>query len=200
MIDPHRKAIYICHADGTVEPLEIEALVEKFAADPEIQASGLEPWVIQEVIESVLRYLREELNREQVSLKELRDLARMLQQHFYKQVVKTSPQRYDLDLFQTALKCGSAFELEFFPAIRSFIAATVPPRVKITPTSPLTPATVEDSEHSLYITGLKQCSKLLAGRRRWSKRCHQVRDEIVHFIREESIRIGAKRLTLAVLS
>ena len=53
---------------------------------------------------------------------------------------------------------------------------------------------------SLQITGLRRCAKFLSGRRRWSKRCSEMRDEIVARIRQEALRTGARDLAMVVLS
>ncbi len=186
MIQFHRHALMVCHENGRIEPLLIEDLVAHLARDAEPEPLEIEPWVLEIMVESVICHFQEELQRPQVSLKEFMDVTRTLLESLSQEVIRKNQHAFQLDLLETARRCGTGFELEFFSEIRRFFARNV--------------AGSSKRERRLCITGLRHCAKFLSGRSRWGKRCAEVRDEIVAFIREEATRMSSGNVIFAIRS
>jgi len=210
MIALHNQALLVCFADGHIEPLNLHDLVEHLARDFPRERADLPPWIVEGAVESLIRHFRENAKRNSVSLGEFIKTAHALLSSFIKETLDDRESERQLDLFATAQCCGSGFELEFFMAIRRFLGQR-DHRAKSSRSPPSFTASAEglsdppDDFHQksvkpLRFTGLCRCAKFLAGRRRWSKRCSQVRDEIVAFIRQEAAHNGARNLIVTVLS
>jgi hypothetical protein len=182
MNESHDKVLVICYEDGRQEPVSIKDLLEGLVMDKDL--AKLQPWVLEQIIESIFSYFKNDLKRESVSHTDFISLIRNLQKSFYQH---TNQNQRQLNLFDVAKTCGSAFELEFFSRIREFLTS------KTSPPSPYQQPPIE-------LTGLRQCCKFLAGRQRWSKRCAEVRDEIVNYIRTEAAKCNADELSLSVIS
>jgi hypothetical protein len=182
MNESHDKVLVICYEDGRQEPVSIKDLLEGLIVDKDL--AKLQPWVLEQIIESIFYYFKNDLKRESVSHTDFISLIRNLQKSFYQH---TNQNQRQLDLFDVAKTCGSAFELEFFSRIREFLTAK---------------ASAESPYHQppIELTGLRKCCKFLAGRQRWSKRCAEVRDEIVNFIRTEASKCNVDQLSLSVTS
>lgn len=207
MIQFQQKALFVCHNDGRIEPLDVQDLVRCLAADPQSGALELDPSILEKVVESIVQHFRNELKREHVPLGEFIQLAQTLLMAFAGSAVPKRAPLVELDLFETARRCGIGFELEFFSELRRFVAGrsaastcagkSTPKQMRDSPSQTTKEAT---SNAHLQIVGLRRCAKYLLGRRRWSKRCSEMRDEIVEYIRKEATRNGADDLCLVVLS
>lgn len=209
MIRLHSCALIVCYPDGHREPLDIHDLVEHLAADADFSATGFDPWVLEKVVESVVHHLRTDLQREQVLLAEFMEWIQTLLASYLQESAAPgadAPLR-KLDLFETARRCGTGFELEFFSEVRQFlIRQALRPDMPHGLVAPPPEGKIADAHStngrkaSLQITGLRRCAKFLSGRHRWSKRCSEMRDEILDYIRREAARTGAPHLALLVLS
>ena len=209
MIRLHSSALIVCYPDGHREPLDVHDLVEHLAADADFAINGLDPWVLEKVVESVVHHLRIDLQRDQVLLAEFLQWMQTLLDGYLQEAAVSGqddlPRK--LDLFETARRCGTGFELEFFSKVRQFLIrqslrpGAAPDAVGSSATQVI-PAVNPNRERkaALQITGLRRCAKFLSGRRRWSKRCSETRDEILDYIRCEAARTGASDFALLVLS
>jgi len=202
MIQLHHHALMVCHENGRIEPLLIEDLVARLARDAEPDPMEIEPWVLEIMVESVICHFQEELQRPQVSLKEFMDVTRTLLKSLSQEVIRKNQHAFQLDLLETARRCGTGFELEFFSEIRRFFARSAAGSSGCNPSGPFSLAGEEEEkrERTLCITGLRHCAKFLSGRSRWGKRCAEVRDEIVAFIREEATRMSSGKVIFAIRS
>lgn len=183
MSSSHDKVLVICYEDGRQESVSIKDLLEGLVLDDNL--AKLQPWVLEQIIESIFYYFKNDLKRESVSHTDFISLIHNLQESFCQHTQQKSLSQ--LDLFDVAKTCGSAFELEFFSRIREFLSA------KTSISSPYHLPPIE-------LTGLRKCCKFLAGRQRWSKRCAEIRDEIVGFIRTEASKRNVDQLSLSVIS
>lgn len=135
-------------------------------------ASGLlDLDVLHHAAASVFHYFRNELHRETVTVGEfaqalekvLRSLgftirAGALEPH--------PPGTIETDLGRLAHESANSMELLFYPRLRDELRAQLrqAPRV-------------------MRFRGLRRCVKRLAGARRWSRRCEQLQDQIVEYLR-----------------
>ena len=111
----------VCYNDGRVEPLNVHDLVATLAAESTSGELGLQPWIVDKAVESLVRYFREEGRRDRVTLAEFTQTAQVLLASFFKEVTRHESNGQQLDLFAAARCCGPGFELEFFREIRSFL-------------------------------------------------------------------------------
>ncbi len=210
MITLHHQSLLVCFADGHIEPLNLHDLVEHLARDFPRERADLPPWIVEGAVESLIRHFRENAKRNSVSLGEFIKTANALLVSFIHETLDDRGNERQLDLFATAQCCGSGFELEFFMAIRRFLGQR-DHRAKSSSGLPASAASEggasvqPDDFHqknvsALRFTSLRRCAKFLAGRRRWGKRCSQVRDEIVAVIRQEAARNRGRDLAVTVLS
>ncbi len=201
MIQLHHDAIVVCHPDGRIEPIAIQDLVECLGVDTKAKALLLEPDLLRQIVESVVRYFRNDLQRDTVSFPEFMVLARNLVKNFFEEVVKSNQDPLQLDLFETARSCGAAFELEFYLEIKRFLKRKTHSSQSNT-IHPLNQKQGGLPKNSLplRITGLRQCAKFLAGRRRWCKSSSEMQNEIVQYIRQEVMRTGTSNMFLTILS
>lgn len=184
MIQLSRHALMVCHEDGRMEPIGFADLVSLLPDDSKAAVGALDPGVIQTVFDSVIRHIRDDLNKDRLPLSELVGMISGLLDGYSEEVLhpgEAKPSHLELDLFETARLCGPAYELEFYDCLRRFFSEHARP-----------------DGRSVRITGLRRCAKLLAGRRRWSKRSREMRDEIVAFIRGEVVRAGSENLSLTL--
>ena len=72
----------------------------------------------------------------------------------------------DTDLARLVRETGDSLELFFFPRLRDEL------RVRL-----------RQSPRVVRFRGLRGCVKQLAGARRWSRRCEQLQDQIVDYLR-----------------
>ncbi len=132
-------------------------------------------WIDSEMLRNaaagVLRYFKEDLGRESVTVGEFTQaLARVLRGFGLSVVTEDAPPPVEptaeLDLLHLASESGAGFELAFYPLLRNELQrllARAPAR--------------------LELTGLRGCVKRLAAARRWCPRCRLLSDSIVGFLR-----------------
>jgi len=179
-------------SEGRARTVSVRELVRLVRDQEGTGARRLQPWLCETAVEAVLEYFRHDLRRQRVPLAEFVMVATRLLESFIRDVVISSRNLSHLDLLEVARRSGTGFELEFYPRIRRFFLE------RLDPAEPGGAA----GRKTLHLTGLRQCAKFMAGRRRWSKRCAEARDEILALIRREAERSssGARDITLAVLS
>ena len=132
----------------------------------------LDPEVLRHATASVFHYFKNDLCRESVTVGEfagaLEKVLRKLGFTIRAGVVEPrSREITEMDLGLMARESGGSFELFFFPRLRDELRAQL-----------------RRSPRMLRFRGLRGCVKQLAGARRWSARCEQLRDHIVEYLRE----------------
>jgi hypothetical protein len=138
------------------------------------EVSGLlDPEILHHAAAGVLRYFRDDLGRESVTVEEFtRALVRVLRS-FGLQVTTDEPASAEavlaanLDLQDLALESGPSFELAFFNHLRREVHL----RLELAP-------------RVLRLHGLRGCVKHLAAARRWCPRCRRLSDQILSFLGE----------------
>jgi hypothetical protein len=198
MIQLHHQALLVECYDGKIQPLDMQEFVRELVGENPIPSAALEPWMIERVVESIANHFHQDLKRDVISFSEILDVAKVLLESFFHENIEKQKHLVRLDLFEIARRCGTGFELEFYSEIRRFLATGTPSSSNQTRLGE--PSKGSSLNRAVHITGLRRCAKFLSGRRRWSKRCAQLRDEIVSFIRDEASRAGDLNLALAVLS
>ena len=133
----------------------------------------LDPEVLRHAAASVFHYFKNELCRETVTVGEFAGALEKVMRDLGFAIRTTSartsePQEVietDLDLM--ARESSDSLELFFFPRLRNELRAQL-----------------HQSPRVLRFCGLRGCVKQLAGARRWSARCEQLRDQIVEYLRQ----------------
>ncbi|NUN93692.1 MAG: hypothetical protein HUU04_07930 [Verrucomicrobiae bacterium] len=182
-----RHLLPLRHADGRLEPLDMEALVTWFSGDPEIGGAALPRWVIETVADTLLSHYHKTRVKPEIAAEEVLALAKWLIFGYAresKRAPSPSPPR-QLDLYERVRATGACLELQLLAEIRSFLARAPDHAPRESP---------------LRLTGVRQCAQLLAGTQRWSARCERIREELVGRIRDEARRAGRPGLALAILS
>src|SRR3989338_9273866 len=117
MIQLHQNALLVCCHDGKIEPIHIQDLLDRLLRENEIAVLKLQPWILEKMVESIFYHFRDELNRDRIAFNELVDLARLLLESFFQEVVQKDIGFSKINLFDVASRCGMRFELEFFVEI-----------------------------------------------------------------------------------
>lgn len=134
--------------------------------------SLLEPETLRHAAASVFHYFKIELAREAVTIgefslaleKALYHLGYTIRAH----EAGTRPGDLgDTDLVRLVRDKGDSLELFFFPRLRDEL------RLQL-----------RQSPRVVRFRGLRACVKQIAGARRWSRRCEQLEDQIIAFLRE----------------
>lgn len=133
---------------------------------------------IQQATKAVFHYFKFELRRQTVSVGEFAEALQKVLRGFKKcgfvrrptLPAQTEPPPRQLavpfSLYSLASEAGEAGELLFFPKLREQL------RTKLS-----------QGHNLMRFTGLRGCVKQLTGARRWSRRCRQMEDQIVSFLR-----------------
>ena len=131
--------------------------------------SHLDPEMLQHAAASVFHYFKNELDRETVSIGEFSLALEKALQHLGYTIHASETldaQAGGTDLASFAHECAENLELFFFPRLRNEV------RLQL-----------RQSPEILRFRGLRGCAKQLAGARRWSRRCEQVQDQILEYLR-----------------
>ena len=131
--------------------------------------SQLDPETLQHAAASVFHYFKNELDRASVTIGEFSvALEKVLLQLGYTiHAGETlAAQNRSTDLACIARESAENLELLFFPRLRNEL------RLQL-----------RQSPAVLRFRGLRGCAKQLAGARRWSRRCEQIEDQIVEYLR-----------------
>jgi hypothetical protein len=154
-------------ADGESIPCSAEMVTVEIVGSP----SGMfDQEMLQHAAASVFHYFRHALKRESVTVGEfagalekvLRDLGFIIRADGIE--ARTT---IETDLGRLAHESAGSLELFFFPRLRDELRARL-----------------RQSPRVLRFRGLRGCVKQVAGARRWSARCDQMRDQIVGYLRE----------------
>ena len=141
---------------------------------------------IEHAAASVFHYFKHELGRQTVSVAEFAEafegvLLRLGLKLDAGRVIAGGTNQAAADLRLLADEAGSGSELVFFPRLRASVREQV-----------------RSSPQLIRFHGLRACVKQLAGARRWSPRCEQLRDQIVDFLRR-SAKVEAAGDTCALM-
>lgn len=136
-----------------------------------VAGAWLDLEVLRHAAASVFHYFRTELERETVTVGEfaqalervLRDLGFVIHAGG---IEPRSPETLETDLGRLARESADRLELFFFPRLRHELRAQL-----------------RQSPRIVRFRGLRGCVKHLAGARRWSRRCEQLGDQIVEYLR-----------------
>jgi hypothetical protein len=134
-------------------------------------AELLDPALIHEAAAAVLHYFRHELGRTAVSVGEFSEALEVVLRSFgltVKSVGDAAPEAniVELDLRTMACESGKGYELTFFKRLR----AELHEQLRLAP-------------QVVRFNGLRGCVKQLTGARHWSRRCQQLNDQIVEYLR-----------------
>ena len=119
---------------------------------------------------AVFHYYRDELGRETVSVAEfslsLEKVLRGFKLSAESFAQSSAPRIIQSDLRLLAPQSDAGCELFFFPRLREELQALL-----------------RQSPQMLCFQGLRQCVKQLSGAQRWTRRCQELQDQIVEFLR-----------------
>lgn len=154
-------------ASGAV-PCSAEQVAVELIGD---SADWIDSEVLRNAAAGVLRYFKEDLGRQSVTVGEFSQaLARVLRGFGLSVVTESAPvvpiPTAKLDLRRLASESGPGFELAFYALLRSELRRQL-----------------ESAPRLLQLTGLRGCVKQLAAARRWCPRCRLLSDSIVSFLR-----------------
>ena len=163
-------------AEGCV-PCSAEYVAVELMGD---SAKQMDAGVLHNVAAGVLHYFRDEVGKEAVSVAEFSQaLARVLRgfgfdvtvdgAEYVDEETNAPPgpaMTSETDLHALAAESGEAFELSFFPRLRTEMHRHL-----------------VGNPDLLRFTGLRSCVKQLAGARRWCGRCQRLNDQIVEYLR-----------------
>jgi hypothetical protein len=155
-------------------PCPVEYVIHELLGEA---STWVDPEILRQAAAGVLRYFRDDLERDTVTVDEFsRVLARVLR-NFGVQVVtetaaktaasKPGEEVFPLDLRDLAREAGANFELAFFTRLRGELTQRLAraPRV-------------------LRLHGLRPCVKHLASAQRWCPRCRRLSHQILAFLDE----------------
>jgi hypothetical protein len=127
---------------------------------------------VQHATNAVFHYFKNELGQDIVSPREFSGALEKVLLGFAVAArsgvaLKSAPPVREADLRKLACESGKGFELSFFPLLRNEVRRhlRLSPRV-------------------LRFCGLRGCVKQLAGARRWSRRCRNLEEQIVMYLRQ----------------
>lgn len=156
---------------GNTLPCSVELMTVELLGET---ASWIDPEILRNINQAVILYLRDELGKHLVSFQEFSEVLEQVLKGF----------GFDLALPRSAVtKSGGVektniadwlgrkdqgFELMMFQRLRKELSKKLsnePPGV-------------------LWIHGLRECVKNQLGARRWSRKCQDLNDQLISFIRE----------------
>jgi len=160
--------ILLRRENGESEPIHAGTL------SIEVVTEGQSPFdeeFVKEASAAVLHYFKNEEGRESVTLGEFAEaLEKVLKGFAPDQELageESAARVVEADLQTIAASSGEAFELTFFPQLRSELRS----RLRLAP-------------QVLHFRGLRRCVFRLTGARRWTHRCRSLEGQIVEFLRE----------------
>jgi hypothetical protein len=135
-------------------------------------SSWFDPEVARQVAKAVFHYFKDELGRQCVTADEFaRAMEKVLRGFKVPEPKKEQPERgtrvIEADLAQLAREHGTACELSFFPNLRSELRQHM-----------------SQKPHLLRFSGLRAAVKQITGAQRWTARCRDLEEQIVHYLRE----------------
>ena len=154
-------------ASGESIPFSSEMISIELMGDA---AMKFDPEVIHHAAASVFHYFRQDQARESVTVAEFAEVLEKVLRGlgFQVQPAETNmPPAPGSDLRALARESGDARELVFFPRLRNELRTQL-----------------QSSPRMVRFRGLRGCVKQLAGARRWSPRCENLRDQILGYLSE----------------
>lgn len=166
MIALHTECLLIQLANGESVPCSSEMVSIEIVGD----TGWLDPELLRHAAASVFHYFKTELARETVTVGEFAGALEKVLRHlgFTLRAGELVESRAVMatDLGRLAREAGDSRELFFFPRLRDALRTQL-----------------RQSPRLLRFRGLRGCVKQLAGARRWSRRCEQLREQIVEYLR-----------------
>jgi hypothetical protein len=150
--------------NGESYPVSTESIAVEIVGN---QNSSLQPEIVQNAAAAVVHYYKHDLQRELITAAEFSGALEKILNGFGFQIhTVDNPAAQAEDLARIARETGSG-ELLFFPRLRTAL------RLQLGHTP-----------QCVRFHNLRECVKQLAGARRWSPRCEQLRDQIVDYLRQ----------------
>jgi len=156
-------------ADGESIPFSAEMVSVELVGD---DAALIDPDFIRNAASAVIYYFRHELQRQSVTVSEFTAALAKVLKGFSPALNQGGaatlhvPAIIESDLGHLLFGEGAEGELFFFPRLRAELKA----QLRLEP-------------RELRFRGLRDCVKLLAGSRRWTPRCSDLRDQVVEYLR-----------------
>lgn len=161
MIALHSDCLLLELPDGQTLPCSAEMISIEVSAEI---AAALDPELLRHATASVFHYFKNDLTRQTVTLGEFVEALEKVLRHLGLAVCP--PPAVENDLSRLARNPAENIELFFFPRLRDELRAQL-----------------RRSPRVLRFCGLRGCVKRLAGARRWSRRCEQLQEQIVDYLR-----------------
>ncbi len=157
--------------DGNSLPCSVELMTVDLLGE---NASWIDPAILKNINQAVILYLREELGKHLVSFQEYAEVLEQVMKGFGFDFSLNTPtnasptqvEKTDISDWLGRKECG--FELMMFQRLRKELSR------KLT----------EQPPGVLWIHGLRKCVKNHLGARRWSRKCQDLNDQMISFIRE----------------
>jgi hypothetical protein len=154
---------------GENVPCSIREVILELLGD---SATGMGESFLDNVSQAVLHYFKQELGWSSVSIGEFSlALSKVLRSFGFEfhlnEPTEPVSQVLDADLGHLATETGGGFELFFFQRLRAELRSKLDQQPRV-----------------VRFLGLRTCVKRLAGAKRWSPRCQDLNDRIVHYLRE----------------
>jgi len=159
-------------SDGDQIPCSAEWITLELMGDG---AAWVDPQIVHNASAAVLHYFKHELSRDFVSVGEFAVALEKVLRGFGLSVYADNDSAsvpdgekcvLESNLQELASTAGEGFELLFFPYLREEVKNKM-----------------GQSPHVLRFRGLRGCVKQLAGSARWTRRCQNLNDQIVDYLR-----------------
>lgn len=169
MIQLHSDCLVFETKAGELIPCSAEALTIELVHKV---SPAIDPTLLQEASAAVSHYFQHELKRTCIGVAEFADalavVLRKLGSNVELKTEETKPTEVkELNLARIAAECCTTnYELAFFQQLRE-----------------RTESALREAPELLHIKDLRRCVKQLTGSKRWTRRCRQLRDQIVDYVR-----------------
>lgn len=184
MIQLQTDCLYFQMANGQTIPCSAKSVVVELIGT---ESEGLDSEVVQNAAQAVLHYFRHELGRQLVTVGEFAEILEKTLRSLGVSIRGSEEgvgvgEAVEADLRILALEAGEGYELAFFRRLREVLREQAGRQGAM-----------------IRLKGLRGCVKLLAGARRWDRRCQALHDQIVVFVRQ-SLRaeVGGQATTVVL--
>lgn len=170
MIQLNPECVMVELENGKALPCSVELLTVEMLGE---KAAWMDPEILKNIFEAVMLYLKDELGKGSVPFHEFAHVLEEVMKGFGFEVsVPKTPQPTQqvqkMDLSEWFGRQELGFDLMLFQRLREKLSERL----------------VEEPTGVLWIHGTRNCVKTHLGARRWSRRCQQLHDQLVDFIRE----------------
>jgi len=170
MIQLNPDCVMVELEDGKALPCSVELLTVELLGE---EASWMDPEILQNICDAVMLYLRDEQGKESVPFHEFAHVLEEVLQGFGFKVALPKNSRppnpvRKADLADWLGMQEIGFDLMLFQRLREELSQRLE----------------QEPVGVLWIHGSRNCVKAHLGARRWSRRCQQLHDQLVDFIRE----------------